>query len=203
MTKNEPRDKRVGQLIEAAVAEFAEKGFENAAMDSIARRAGLTKGGLYHHFSSKDALLLAANELFMAPLHDMMARAVAAPSPMDGLTGFLAGYFAYWQQRPEYLVCISLTLTKSLKEPDWWPAMGGYVDEMTHFYQDLLDRAVAAGEIGPGDNRARATTLLGAADGLAAYVCMDAVPDPQTSAEMLCRTLACTPPSSEGDRANA
>ena len=203
MTKNEPRDQRVSQLVDAAVAEFAEKGFENASMDSIAKRAGLTKGGLYHHFSSKDALLLAANELFMAPLYEMMKKAVAAPSPLAGLTGFLAGYFAYWQAHPEYLVCISLTLTKSLKEPDWWPAMGGYVSEMTRFYEDLLDRADTAGEIGPGDNPARATALMGAADGLAAYVCMNAVPDPKTSAEMLCRALAGPAPKAREAHADA
>ncbi len=193
MTKNQPRDQRAGQLIDAAVAEFAEKGFENASMEAIAKRAGLTKGGLYHHFGSKDALLLAANELFMAPVRELMEEAATSASPLAGLKGFLAGYFAYWQAHPEYLVCISLTLTKSLKEPDWWPAMQDYAAELTEFYQGLLERAVSTGEIGPGDAHARATTLLGAADGLAAYVCMGAAPPPDQAADLLCRALGSEP----------
>lgn len=203
MTKNEPRDKRASQLIEAAVAEFAEKGFENASMDAIARRAGLTKGGLYHHFGSKDEILLAANSQFMAPIIEMMETANADPSPMAGLRDFLAGYFAYWNERPEYLVCISLILTKSLKDESWWPAMSDYVFEATRFYQSLFDRAVADGEIAPGDNQARATTIMGAVDGLAIYVCMGAAPPPEQIANLLCRTLAGTPLNAEGDQKDA
>lgn len=41
---------------EAAIAEFAEFGFDNASVDSIATRAQVSKRTLYNHFPSKDAL---------------------------------------------------------------------------------------------------------------------------------------------------
>jgi AcrR family transcriptional regulator len=36
---------------------FAEHGYADASLDDIARRAGVTKGALYHHFDNKAALL--------------------------------------------------------------------------------------------------------------------------------------------------
>lgn len=41
---------------EAAIAEFAQFGFDNASVDSIAVRAGVSKRTLYNHFPSKEAL---------------------------------------------------------------------------------------------------------------------------------------------------
>ena len=52
MTLKRPELERKAGIVEAALAEFLDKGYENSSMDSIARRAGLSKGGLYHHFRS-------------------------------------------------------------------------------------------------------------------------------------------------------
>lgn len=49
-----PADVRNRQILDAALAVFSERGFEAARMDDIAARAGLSKGGLYAHFRSKD-----------------------------------------------------------------------------------------------------------------------------------------------------
>ncbi len=44
-------------LIAAATAHFADAGFDGASLDSVARRCGVSKGAIYHHFESKAALL--------------------------------------------------------------------------------------------------------------------------------------------------
>ncbi len=46
-------------ILEAAGAVFAEKGFDSSSLDEIAKRAGRTKGAIYAHFQSKDELMLA------------------------------------------------------------------------------------------------------------------------------------------------
>lgn len=43
-------------LLKAARREFATKGLEGARVDEIARRAGVNKQLVYHHFSNKEAL---------------------------------------------------------------------------------------------------------------------------------------------------
>lgn len=49
-----PADIRVQQILDAALAAFSLSGFTATRMEDIARRAGLSKGGLYAHFRSKD-----------------------------------------------------------------------------------------------------------------------------------------------------
>ena len=46
-------------ILEAAIGVFAQHGFDAATTDDIARAAGLSKGGLYWHFKSKDDILAA------------------------------------------------------------------------------------------------------------------------------------------------
>ncbi|CAB3727754.1 TetR/AcrR family transcriptional regulator [Achromobacter kerstersii] len=45
---------RVGQILDAALQEFSRAGYAGARMEDIAVRAGLSKGGLYAHFASKE-----------------------------------------------------------------------------------------------------------------------------------------------------
>lgn len=67
-------DVRIQQILDSALIEFSESGFERARMDAIAQRCGLSKGGLYAHFKGKD-------EIFEA----LLTRSIATPdlSSMD------------------------------------------------------------------------------------------------------------------------
>ena len=58
---------RVQQILDAALVEFAERGFTAARMDDIAARCGLSKGGLYAHFQSKDSIFEALLARSLAP----------------------------------------------------------------------------------------------------------------------------------------
>lgn len=71
--KPEPRwrrraDARPEEILEAALAEFTERGFEAARMEDIGKRAGLSKAGVYLYFPSKMALLEALIEARVSPL---------------------------------------------------------------------------------------------------------------------------------------
>lgn len=54
--KKLPEDVRAASILQAAACCFLEKGYHSASMQDVARAAGLTKGGLYHHFASKEAI---------------------------------------------------------------------------------------------------------------------------------------------------
>jgi AcrR family transcriptional regulator len=45
------------RVLDAAVDLFAEQGYDGTSVAQVIERAGLTKGGFYHHFASKEALL--------------------------------------------------------------------------------------------------------------------------------------------------
>ncbi|ADB48838.1 TetR/AcrR family transcriptional regulator [Conexibacter woesei] len=54
------------RLLDAAARVYAARGFAGATLDDVAAEAGLTKGAVYGHFGSKDNLLVALMEEFLA-----------------------------------------------------------------------------------------------------------------------------------------
>lgn len=53
-----PPDERRDKLLDAALAVFSELGFEQATLNDVAERIGVTKGCFYHYFESKEQLLV-------------------------------------------------------------------------------------------------------------------------------------------------
>ncbi|CAN8141052.1 putative TetR/AcrR family transcriptional regulator [uncultured Thiomicrorhabdus sp.] len=54
--KRLPTDVRIQSILDSALREFTKKGFFYAKVDDIAKGAGLSKGGFYNYFQSKEAL---------------------------------------------------------------------------------------------------------------------------------------------------
>lgn len=50
------------RLVEVATELFGENGYEATSVESVLQRAGVSRGSLYHHFSSKGALFAAVVE---------------------------------------------------------------------------------------------------------------------------------------------
>lgn len=48
------------KIIKAAISEFAEKGFEGASTNEIAKKAGVAKGLIFHYFGNKENLYIHA-----------------------------------------------------------------------------------------------------------------------------------------------
>ncbi|MEW6264049.1 MAG: TetR/AcrR family transcriptional regulator [Thermodesulfobacteriota bacterium] len=57
MSSTKRTEVRRGQIVKAAKAVFAEKGYQEATISEIARRAGLSEPTLYEYFSSKEEML--------------------------------------------------------------------------------------------------------------------------------------------------
>lgn len=64
---------RPDEILDAALAEFTDRGFDAARVEDIARRAGISKGGVYLYFQSKEALLKALIEAKVAPIAQQLA----------------------------------------------------------------------------------------------------------------------------------
>ena len=186
MTKKEPRAVRVKQILDAAVAEFLERGYAGASVNSIARRAGLTKGGVYHHFGSKDEILLAANELFYEPVVAMAIEAVADPSPDAGLRQYMRRSLAHWVAHPEVVAFTFLSWSKMLSLPSITPMTNAYLGDAVAFFEGQLLRGIDAGEYRPHDTRTRALALMNALDGVSVYL----ITDPELTAEAVADDFA-------------
>jgi len=74
-------------LIQAALELFSKKGFHGVGIDAISERAGVTKKTLYHHFRSKDELILAVLRYYDEMFRNSLMRLVEskAQQPLDRL----------------------------------------------------------------------------------------------------------------------
>ncbi len=100
MTEHESK----AHILATALALFAEKGFAKASMNDIVRASGLSKGGVYWHFKSKDELVTAIFDQFfveqLALLDGVLAGEGTAAAKLKQLATFtgdgvaeLAGQF--------------------------------------------------------------------------------------------------------------
>ena len=55
-------DERPNEILDAALAVFAERGYRNTRLEHVGEAAGVTKGTIYHYFTNKEDLLLRAIE---------------------------------------------------------------------------------------------------------------------------------------------
>jgi AcrR family transcriptional regulator len=94
MTTNAERGRITRQhLITVAIRLFAERGYEDTSIDAVLREAGVSRGSLYHHFGSKDALFEAA---LIALLEDTGRQTVvAAAGASDAASALRAGCVAW------------------------------------------------------------------------------------------------------------
>lgn len=89
-------------LLEAAAAEFGEKGFHESSIVSITQRAGVALGSFYTYFDSKD-------ELFRALVKDMSAQVrttvgpviQAKPTRLEGEEAGLAAFLDFVRKHKE------------------------------------------------------------------------------------------------------
>src|SRR5205823_13773279 len=68
------------RLLDAALAELRERGYEGSSLEAIARRAGLTRGAVYWNFHSKLELFVALLEQRVdGPARELMRLTETAP----------------------------------------------------------------------------------------------------------------------------
>lgn len=78
------------QIVDALLPVMAERGYEGASIQAIARRAGLAPGLIHYHFESKQQILLeAVRQLTALFERRFQALAAAASTPRERLRAFI------------------------------------------------------------------------------------------------------------------
>ena len=147
------KEARPGELLEAALALFVEKGFAATRVEEVAARAGVSKGTLFLYFASKE-------ELFKAVVRENASRHLTeALRELDGFAGASSDLLREFLRR-------------------WWLLYGGtpaagltklmlieatHFPELAHWFQDevvqpshallrrIVQRGIERGEFRPVD----------------------------------------------------
>jgi AcrR family transcriptional regulator len=148
--------KTLRRVLEAAAAEFGERGFHEAAITGITQRAGVALGTFYTYFESKE-------EVFRALVRDMsqatrahVAEAVRnAPDRIAAERMGLEAFIAFTRKHPE--------LYRIIEEAQF-VAHDAYREHYRSFVEGYSRNLAAArqrGEIVDGPDEPRAWALIG------------------------------------------
>jgi TetR/AcrR family transcriptional repressor of nem operon len=85
------------RILDAAARLFRESGYDGVGVDAIMNEVGLTAGGFYSHFSSKEALFSEAMASALAPGSTLRAAKTPGPPTVgtaDPLVALIKGYLS-------------------------------------------------------------------------------------------------------------
>jgi len=85
----------IRRLLDTAARLFASHGYDDVSIDLIAVEAGVTKGGFYHHFPSKQALFERVLDEAQGAIADALSRAGAAAPVQPPATSLVNGAVGY------------------------------------------------------------------------------------------------------------
>ena len=96
------------RILDAALAEFAAKGFAGARVDEIAARAGANKRMLYAHFGNKEDLWLTVLErAYAAKREEERALRVDALPPAEAMRRLVEFNLRYTAAHPEFVALLN------------------------------------------------------------------------------------------------
>lgn len=144
-------------ILDAAAAEFGEKGFHESSIVSITIRAGVALGSFYTYFESKEAL-------FKALVHDMSARVrdhvapVLAERPRPGVEAEGAALEAFLVFAREHKEIYRIIDEAEFVAPDDWRAH--YLSTARRI-EERLTAAHARGELAVQPSEVHAWAIMG------------------------------------------
>lgn len=80
------------RIIEAALEQFTERGFEGTSMRDLAGAVGVSTAALYYHYESKDALLLALVEPFLDSVEELLGKEAPVREFLEHYVDLLASH---------------------------------------------------------------------------------------------------------------
>jgi TetR/AcrR family transcriptional repressor of nem operon len=126
------------RLLQAAFREVYRSGFQSAGLNAILANAGVTKGALYHHFGSKEALGYAIVEEIIGPDNrgQWLRPLQKCKHPIDALIGIVQGLV-----RPEFVRggCPLLNLAQEMS-----PLDAGFRKRLATIFRHWQDGVAAA-----------------------------------------------------------
>jgi AcrR family transcriptional regulator len=155
------------RIRQAAEECFARYGYDGAGVAEICRRAGVTKGGFYYHFPTKQALFLDMLEQWLgsldAQLEAVRSGAETVPEELGRMSGLIQQVF---QEANGRLPIFLQFLTKAGHSPVVWQATVAPFRKYHAFFATMIQQGIAQGSFRPLDADLATRVLLSFGIGL-------------------------------------
>ena len=148
------------KLLEAAIHEFAESGYEGATTAAIARRAKAPQPLVHHHFGSKEELFREALDVLFA---EFRSKVLDTDSGQGDIAAILRRFILFTARRPELARIWVIECAR--RGPHAKYVIDKHIRPLTDLMRPIIGAAVAKGLLPAVDE----TLLLFAAQGIGSY----------------------------------
>jgi AcrR family transcriptional regulator len=149
-------ERTVRLILDAAAAEFGERGYHDASIARIAQRAGVAIGSFYTWFNSKEAVFRAlVADMSRQVREHVVPHILAAP---DRLAGEKAGIAAYLDFVRTHKALYRIIDESAFVAED---AYRRHYVEVADGYAASFEQAFGRGEVSDGDWQVRAWAIMG------------------------------------------
>jgi TetR/AcrR family transcriptional repressor of nem operon len=137
--RTDHKDRTRARIVEAAARAFRERGVEPVAIADVMHAAGLTHGGFYAHFRSKDALVAEATVRGLADSRSAFLADAAAASPQAPLREIIRRYVSRsHRDRPAEGCAMPALAAEIAREPAdvrhaFTAALGDFVTQLANY----------------------------------------------------------------------
>ncbi len=165
---NVPAIKRK-KILEAAANVFSQKGFHQAKMDEIAKRAGVAKGTLYYNFASKSKLFAATVTEGMEKIIGELEKELESDLPFkEHLRKLIRSNFLMYLKYRDLSTIVFNELTSGVGS-EVLEEIGKVRLRYIDFISDLLSEGQKRGYLKAVDERLAAVGFIGFLDSLCNY----------------------------------
>lgn len=157
-SRDRQAEERRGQLLDAALALFAQRGFDNATIKELSESAGVAQGLVYHYFRSKEALLFAVLERqsFLPELRRLLAVSPDRPT-REVLLEIATGFSSLLTEREQLLRIVA---RESQTSPEVAVALHRVIQEAVGLLATYLEARIRSGELRVHDASVPARALF-------------------------------------------
>lgn len=149
------KEARPQEILDAALAVFADKGFSAARMEDISRRAGVTKGTIYLYFESKEALFKALVRESLAPtITAVTERALAYEGSSRDLLVLVLSTVGNFIRTSDRVVLPKIVIAEAGNFPElvrFYRAE--IIDRGLGLFEEIITRGIARGEFRNVDSK--------------------------------------------------
>ena len=174
------------KILDAAEAEFGEKGFHDGSISGITQRAGVALGTFYTYFESKEEIFQALVAYMSRRIREWIGERVAEAS--DRMTAERLGIEAYIEFARQHKGIYRIISEAEFVATD---AYREHYEGFARAYRRNLEKAARNGELRPGDYEAWAWAIMGIAVFLGMrFVIMDESKSPSEVADIMTDLIA-------------
>ena len=174
MTPQRRGEETRSHILQAAEQCFAQHGYDGTGVAEICRRAGVTKGGFYHHFPSKQALFMELLDRWLAELNTQLEAAHAeADTIPEGLLQMAGMVRPVFQVAGEQLPIFLEFWTKAARDPAVWQATIAPYRRYRDLFSGMIEAGITEGTLRPVDPEMAAQVIVSLAVGLVLQSLLD------------------------------